>query len=142
MVAVWRALVALSQWGLAGLAAINAGRLNTPDTEANPRDYLLYVGAPGIASAAAWVMKWLSKPTKPSAADTTPLTDFLREVLQPPASPVLPNPPLTPVAAADSPKPADWFHSDVSALVAKLLQAGRLDQATRLMDLLREGAHE
>jgi hypothetical protein len=63
-------------------------------------------------------------------------------VLQPPASSVTPTTPLTPVAAVDSPSPADWFHRDVSALVAKLLAAGRFDQATRLMDLLREGSHE
>jgi len=142
MLAVWRALVALSQWGLAGLAAINTGRLNTPDTEASPHDYLLYVAAPAVASAVAWCVKRLSQPTRPSAAELTPLTDFLREVLQPPAGPVTPTTPLTPVAAADSPSPTDWFHSDVSVLVAKLLAAGRLDQATRLMNLLREGVHE
>lgn len=137
---VWRALVALSQWGLAGLAAINAGRLNTPETEANPHDYLLYVGAPGIASAIAWVLKRLTKPdTATSAAAGTPLTDFLREVLQPPTGPVMP---VSSGAAVDSPQQADWFHADVSALVAKLLRDGRIDQASRLMDMLREGGHE
>jgi hypothetical protein len=52
----------LAKYGTAILAAVNAGRLNTPETSASTWDYLLYVALPALLTPAAAGAQWITSP--------------------------------------------------------------------------------
>ena len=107
-VARWSAVVA--KWVLAGAAAINAGRLNTPDTAAGPVDWLLYVGLPALAVPAAAVGEWLSKPL-----------------------------PAGRTAGGADLDPAARDRRDVGLVVARMIADGKHDAAAALIAALKQG---
>lgn len=47
-----------AQWAAALCAAVNFGRLNTPETTAGPIEYALYCGLPALVAVAAGVVRW------------------------------------------------------------------------------------
>lgn len=133
-------IASLLQWGMAALAAVNATRLNTPDTEATPGDYAAYVAGPALASAAGWILKALRAKAKantsspPDSTPATPLTDFVREVLQASNQP-------TPVPGVPDVMPsADWLHVESGRIVARLVVEDRIPEAERFLGLLKETA--
>ena len=104
-VARWSAVVA--KWVLAGAAAINAGRLNTPDTSAGPVDYLKWVISFASAAVAAKVVE--SK-TAPDAVDGVPLEAGERDRRD--------------VGLVIGRMVADGKHDAAAALIAALKQGG------------------
>ena len=158
MATLLQLIASLTQWVMLALGGINATRLSTPDTEASPGDYAAYVGGPLAASAVSWIVRRLTKAMKapgapaPAAVTPSPLGEFLREVFTaPPGITATPAPPLVPGAAplvpvapplAPPPPPADWLHADAGRIVARLTQEGRINDAERFLDLLKETGHE
>jgi hypothetical protein len=102
---LWKAAAWLAKSGTAGMALLNFGRLNTPDTAATPADYGLYVALPAIASAAVSAFGWL--------------------FLDPPA-----------MSGQRGNGIDSELRSDGAAIVHKLVKAGRIDEAQKLMQSL------
>ena len=130
-------LASLLQWGMGVLAAVNATRLNTPDTEATPGDYAAYVVGPAVASAAGWLVKAMRAKAKASSpaspAPSTPLTDFVREVLSATNQPPQPVPTVPELMPS-----ADWLHVESGRIVARLVVEDRIPEAERFLGLLKE----
>lgn len=60
-----------AKWAAALVAATNAGRLNTPDTEAGPTEWGLYVALPALVAVAAGAGHWLTSPGRESRPGDT-----------------------------------------------------------------------
>jgi len=104
---LWRAGAWIAKAGTAGVALLNFGRLNVPDTAATPADYLTYVALPAIASAAVSALGWLF---------LDPPTTFSNRG-----------------SGLDS-----ELRNDGADMIHKLVKAGRITDAARLMQSLPE----